>query len=208
MKSFRVIVVLILLTFSSSTLFPQSAIKKGNYTLSGSVSYSYSKNTMNSELSDYTLKADNFSFSPAFGIFITNNLLVGGNLTFNYNESNSQSTYRNIFGNPVALENKNIRRHIAIGPNIRYYFNTISVFPFLEVAYNYADELASDQYGHIFNFTGGINYFISNSVALEPFIGYSIGKYKNPEQDLNTFSVGIRVNYFILKNEWAFIQKI
>lgn len=201
MKSFKVIAVLILVFFSGSTLFSQSAIKKGNYTLSGSVSYSYSKNTIDNESSDYTLKAYNFGFSPAFGFFISDNLLVGGNISFNYNELNSISTYRNIFGTPVTLENKSIRRHFALGPEIRYYFTSLSFFPFLEIAYNYSKELATDQYGHIFNFTGGINYFISNSVALEPFIGYSIGKYKNPDQDLNTFSIGIRVNYFILKNE-------
>lgn len=201
MKTFKITVLLFLSFLFNSVLFSQSAIKKGNYTLSGSVSYSYSKLTMNSELSDYTLKVDNFSFSPVFGIFIADNLLVGGNISFNYNESNSQSTYRNIFGNPIALENKNIRRYIALGPNIRYYFSSISFFPFIEIAYNYSDELASDQYGHIFNFTGGIDYFLSTSVALEPFIGYSLGTYKNPDQDLNTFSIGIRVNYFIIRND-------
>lgn len=206
MKSFKVIAVLILVFFSGSTLFSQSAIKKGNYTLSGSVSYSYSKLTMNSELSDYTLKVDNFSFSPAFGFFILDNLLVGGNISFNYNESNSQSTYRNILGNPIALENKNIRRYISLGPNIRYYFSSISFFPFIEIAYNYSTELASDQYGHIFNFTGGINYFISTSVALEPFVGYSIAAYKNPKEDINKFSAGIRVNYFIVRNNWPLIN--
>lgn len=200
MKSCKIIFVLILLQLSCSALFSQSAIKKGNYTLSGSVAYSYSKSTMNNEISDYTLKTDDFSFSPAAGFFISNNLLVGGNISFNYNELNSISTYRNIFGTPVTLENKSIRRHFALGPDIRYYFTSLSFLPFLEFAYNYSKELATDQYGHVFNFTGGVNYFISNSVALEPFIGYSFGKYKNPDQDLNTFSVGIRVNYFIVRN--------
>ncbi|HOJ06746.1 MAG: hypothetical protein HND40_00325 [Ignavibacteriota bacterium] len=201
MKSFKVIAVLILVFFSCSTLFSQGTIKKGNHTLSGSVSYSYSKNAMDNGSSNYTLKAYNFGFSPAFGFFISNNLLVGGNISFNYNELNSISTYPNIMGTPVTLENKSIRRHFALGPDIRYYFTSFSFFPFLEIVYNYSKELASDQYGNIFNFTGGINYFISKSVALEPFIGYSIGTYKNPDQDLNTFSFGIRVNYFILKNE-------
>lgn len=201
MKTSKIIFVLILSISSISSLFSQIAINHGNYTLSGSVSYSYSKLTMNSELSDYTLKVDNFSFSPAFGYFILDNLLVGGNVSFNYNESNSHSTYRNIFGNPITIENKSIRRHFAIGPDIRYYFTSFSFFPFLEFSYNYSKELASDQYGHLFNFTGGIDYFISKSVALEPFVGYSIVTYKNPDEDLNTFSFGIRVNYFILKNE-------
>lgn len=200
MKTLKIIVLLFLSILFNSVLFSQSAIKKGNYTLSGSVSYSYSKLTINSELSDYALKVDNFSFSPAFGFFILDNLLFGGNISFNYNESNSQSTYRNILGNPITLENKNIRRYIALGPNIRYYFSSISFFPFIETAYNYSTELASDQYGHIFNFTGGINYFISTSVALEPFVGYSIAAYKNPKEDINEFSAGIRVNYFIVRN--------
>lgn len=198
MRTFKITILLFLSFLFNSVLFSQSAIKKGNYTLSGSVSYSYSKNTMNSEFSDYTLKTDNFSFSPAFGFFILDNLLVGGNISFNYNELNSKSIYRSTFGNPITLENKSIRRHLALGPNIRYYFNRLSFFPFIEIAYNFSDELASDQYGHIFSFTGGINYFISNSVALEPFLAYSIGSFNNPEQEINTFSIGIGINYFVV----------
>lgn len=195
MKTYTTIIILILF---NSVIFSQSAIMKGNYSLSGSISYYYSKNTINNQLSYSEFKIDNFMFSPDFGFFITDNLLLGGNISFNYNELKSKSTYRNTFENLITIENKSIRRHLAIGPNVRYYFNTLSFFPFVEIAYNYSNELASDQYGHIFNFTGGINYFLSTSVALEPFIGYSLGTYKNPDEDLNTFSVGIRVNYFVL----------
>ena len=201
MKLYNILVTISFLILSNSILFSQAALDKGNYSLSGSVSYSHSKNTYNNELSDYESKVDNFSFSPDFGLFILNNLLVGGNISFQYNELNSKSTYRNLLGNPVTLEGKNILRQLSLGPTIRYYFSGFKFFPFAEVAYNYSSALNSDQYGHILNFTGGLNYFISTSVALEPFIGYSLGTYKNPDQDINTFSLGIRVNYFIVKNE-------
>jgi hypothetical protein len=189
------------LIFSNIVLLAQNALKEGDYSLSGSISYSHSKNTFNNELSDYESKVDNFSFSPDFGFFIINNLLVGGNISFQYDEFNDKSTYRNFLGNPITIEAKNIRRQLSLGPTIRYYFSGFNIFPFIEAAYNYSSVLNSDQYGHIFNFTGGINYFISTSVALEPFIGYSLSTYKNPDQDINTFSLGIRVNYFIVKNE-------
>ncbi|MFZ2323497.1 MAG: autotransporter outer membrane beta-barrel domain-containing protein [Ignavibacteriaceae bacterium] len=201
MKLYNIIVTISFLILSNSIIFSQTALNKANYSLSGSISYSYSKNTENNELSDYESKIDNFSFSPNFGLFIINNLLVGGNISFRYNEFNNKSTYRNFLGNPITLEAKNILRQLSFGPTIRYYFSGFKIFPFVEVAYNYSSVLASDQYGHIFNFTGGINYFISTSVALEPFIGYSLSTYKNPDEDVNAFSVGIRVNYFVIKNE-------
>ncbi|HRN25052.1 MAG: hypothetical protein IT276_01470 [Ignavibacteriaceae bacterium] len=201
MKHFTLLGIIILLFLFSSISFSQYALNTGNYSLSGSVLYSHSKNTSSNQVSDYESKMDNFLFSPDFGIFIIDNLLISGNVSFSYNEINTQSTYRDFTGNPVILKNKNIRRYLTLGPTIRYYFDNLKILPFVETAYNYSKALGSDQYGHIFSFAGGINYFISTSVALEPFIGYSISTYKNPNQDSNTFSVGIRVNYFIVKNQ-------
>ncbi len=201
MKSFNTIFVLLLSIISTSLLFPQTALNKGNYSLSGSISYSHLKSSTENYTSSYELKNDVFSFSPAFGFFIIDNLLIGGNISFLYNESISKMTTSSGFREPLLLENKNIQRNLNLGPTIRYYFASVSFLPFIEVDYNYSKTFGSDRYGHVFDFSAGINYFISKSVALEPYLSYSIGKFKNPDMDTNSFFLGIRVNYFIVKNE-------
>ncbi len=201
MTIYKIIAVLLLSFLFNFLLHSQNAIENGNYSLSGSITYLYSHNTIQNESSDYSSKTNIFLFSPSVGLFFLDNLLVGGNIAFSYNQLKSELTYRNTIGNPNTIEIKNIRRHLSFGPYTRYYFANLKILPFIEAAYNYSNELTSEQYGHIFNFTGGINYFVSKSVALEPFIGYSISTYKNPDQDLNTFSIGIRLNYFVLMNE-------
>ena len=111
MKHFTLLGIIILLFLFSSISFSQYALNTGNYSLSGSVLYSHSKNTSSNQVSDYESKMDNFLFSPDFGIFIIDNLLISGNVSFSYNEINTQSTYRDFTGNPVILKNKNIRRY-------------------------------------------------------------------------------------------------
>ena len=44
----------------------------------------------------------------------------------------------------------------------------------------------------------GINYFLSGSVALEPYIEYRKTSYSVADQKINGISAGLRVAYFIV----------
>ena len=191
MKAKNIFFVSLILLLLSSTLFPQSALKQGVYSLSGGISFSSSKNK--SDISSDKRLA--ISISPSFNYFILDNLLVGGNISYNYLESGVEFSS----SRPVAFNNfKMINRQFGFGPNVRYYFKGASIIPFAEVEYNYIRKIGTEQSGNFFLAAAGINYFLSNSVALEPFLSYSIGSYKNPDNSTNTFSVGIRINYFII----------
>lgn len=191
MKAKNVFFVSIILLLFSSTLLPQTALKQGVYSLSGGILFSSSKNK--SDIS--TDKRLAISISPSYNYFILDNLLVGGTITYNYLESEVEF----ISSRPVVLRNiKMINRQFGFGPNIRYYFNGASIIPFAEIAYNYTKKIGLEQSGNFFLAAAGINYFLSKSVALEPFLSYTIGTYKNPDSSINTFSVGIRINYFII----------
>ena len=47
--------------------------------------------------------------------------------------------------------------------------------------------------------TAGVNFFLSNSAAVEPYLAYSITTV-NSDQDVNRFVLGVRMNYFIVNN--------
>ena len=117
------------------------------------------------------------------------NLLLGGSISFYYSELSYETSHSNF---------KSIHRQFQIGPSIRYYFSELSLNPFIGASANYSKSISSEQEGYTISAMVGINYFISNSAAIEPYFQYSIGSYNKPDQDINTFSIGFRMNYFIV----------
>ena len=200
MKTYKLIVLIIFLFVYDSPLFSQDALKKGVYSLSGSISYSYSKSTSSLDEPYYNSGVNNIketyiSMTPSFSYFIINNLSIGGSISYNYAET-EVSLSNNV--NPSITIPKSISRNFGIGPNIRYYFGGKLIVPFLGVSDFYSKDVNSKQEGNIFTAEGGINYFLSNSVALEPFLSYSLKAFNNPNTNTNTFSIGFRINYFII----------
>ncbi len=201
MKIYKVFFLVIFSLFYNSPLFPQDALKKGVYNLSGSISYSYSKSTSSSNEPYYNsgtanIKETYISMTPSFSYFIMNNLSIGGSISYYYAETEYSLSNTT---NPSLVFPKSISRNFGIGPSIRYYFSGNIIVPFLGISEFYSKNINSKQEGNIFTAVGGINYFLSNSVALEPFLSYSLSTYNKPNQNTNTFSIGFRINYFIIK---------
>ena len=167
--------------------FAQNPFKRGVYTLGGSAEGSYSKG----EWTGTTSESYMVRINPTFGYFINNNILVGGSFAFSY--------YEDKYSGSDGYTSKYISRYLTLGPSIRYYFNSESIIPFLEAEIQYLKYLGTDEDGILYGIKGGVNYFLSNAVALEPFLAFSMVKYfKSEERDKN-FSVGVRVNYYITK---------
>ncbi|MHB8339222.1 MAG: hypothetical protein ACYDEE_17540 [Ignavibacteriaceae bacterium] len=201
MKIHKVFFLVIFSLFYNSLLFPQDALKKGIYNLSGSISYSYSKSTSSSNEPYYNsgianIKETYISMTPSFSYFIMNNLSIGGSISYYYAETEISLSNTT---NPSSVFPKSISRNFGIGPSIRYYFSGNIIVPFLGISDFYSKNINSKQEGNIFTAVGGINYFLSNSVALEPFLSYSLSTYNKPNENTNTFSIGFRINYFIIK---------
>ena len=190
MKSKMFLLSIITLLLSNSLLYSQVALKKGVYSLGGSIEYNSSKNTLN-DLSETTVKSSSFAFQPSFSYFVIDNLSIGASVSFLYYEIEMSSSVYN-------YDSKARDRQFGIGPSIRYYFETNNIVPFLGIADSYSKDIDSEQEGNAFSISGGFDYFLSNSVGLEPYLSYAIIHYTKPDQSINSFSIGIRINYFII----------
>ena len=165
--------------------FSQEALKKGVYNLSGNILYSYSSQTYPGGSWDEF----GFSIAPGINYFIMDNLMLGGNVSFYYEEI--ESSYNN-----NTIITKGINRRYGIGPTLRYYFSLPNISPFIGVEADYWKLVGSDADGKSFTGMIGINYFISNNAAIEPYLAYTISSYGT--DDVKTFSLGFIMSYFIL----------
>ncbi len=186
--------ILIILLLGFTNLYGQDALNKGVYSIAGSVQYS----STNQNFGGYTYTTNIGNISPQFTYFILNHLSIGANVNYNYFYSKGPE------GNNFNQVDKTTS--LTLGPVIRFYFGVKKINPFIEASYNYSVEQTGmgdlgNQYGNEYGLKGGLEIFISRSVALEPSIGYTHLHYAmsslNFSGDINNFSVGIGVNYFI-----------
>ena len=182
MKKLFVFISLVLLNIS---IFAQSPISEGVYTISGSISYS-------SQSYDQVSNSDNtFSFNPQLGYFFIDNLYTA--LSLNYMNHSFNSTSQNYYG---------------IGPALRYYFEVEKIKPFLGLSFIYNKQTGNNGIVSIssteWKISGGADYFITKSFALEASLNYSFLNFKLPQgiyssntSNSKIFQLGIGVNYFI-----------
>jgi len=130
-----------------------------------------------------------FRFNPNAGIFVINNLAVGGNFSIDYAKSGDVKT-----------------TGFGIGPFARYYFTTSNTKPLLHTAFNYISSKVKGPNTSItnngFNFVaaGGVALFMNQNVALEILAGYSHTKYKDFDGS-GGFSLGIGFQVYLSKKQ-------
>jgi hypothetical protein len=129
------------------------------------------------------------AFEPNAGIFIINNLAVGGSIALDYTKTGD--TKNTSFG---------------IGPFLRYYFTNANVRPLLQVNTNYLSSKVSTpgststNNGFNFFLGGGAAIFVSDQVSLDILLGYDHTKYK----DFNGsggFALMIGFQVYLLKHQ-------
>lgn len=200
------LIISIFLVYTS--LFAQDALNNGVYTLSGAVTYSKSNSSISfaDSFSDIDSESEylRIGVSPSIGYFIIDNLLLKSNFNFLYSENSTN--YMSVPGNTSST---NIMRSYTIGIGLKYYFRLNGFNPFIGADYGYSNETTGDNDGNTYTFAVGLNYFISKSVALEPFVQYltssSISSMKlfgdgTPRitYENSEISFGIRVAYFVV----------
>jgi outer membrane protein W len=172
----------------SISAYSQSDLKSGTFSINGTISY-----TSNYEESS-DMDNSTFIFNPRFDYFIINNFSLG--LMLNY-QNNS------FFGHNNSSW--------GIGPSARYYFTFDKIKPFVGAGYSYASENSTLTSDDIINnniiLTLGVDYFLTENVALETTVNYTFMNMKFPDvysayyNDLNvsrkSLSVGIGVNVFL-----------
>ena len=168
--------------------FSQSEIKQGTFSLNGTISYT-SNYEESSEMDNST-----FIFNPRFDFFVIDNLSFG--LMLNYQN--------------ISFFGKN-NDSWGIGPSARYYLNFEHLKPFVGIGYTYATEDASISNDDIINnniiLSVGVDYFLTENVAIETSINYSFINMKLPDAyntyytDLNvsrkSLAIGLGINVFL-----------
>src|SRR5438045_3798116 len=151
MKKILTACIIILLVISAN-----AQTEKGDWMVGGGLRLNTSNN--NTQI----------SFAPNAGIFVINNLAVGGNVTLDYSKSGD---------NKVTS--------FGIGPFVRYYFTDAKVRPLLQGNINYLSSKvkvpnsSSTNNGLNFFLGGGAAIFVSDQVSLDILLGYDHTKYKD-----------------------------
>ena len=178
-------VFVLFLFFLSTMSFGQSVLDKGNYQLAGGLSFEKTQ-SKNDYFNDRALKIE---LSPQYSYFVINNLLVGGLISLKYMEYQWLGTE----------DDKSSQKSIGFGPNIKYYFRTEKIIPFVSSSVVYEKIINETEYGYTLDFSAGFDVFLTQSVALEPFVSYNIRKNFSPVSSQTIMSFGVRFNYFIVK---------
>ena len=130
-----------------------------------------------------------FSFSPGAGIFVINNLAIGGNFAIDYVKSGDVKT-----------------TDFGLGPFARYYFTTSNAKPLVHTAFNYISSKVKGPSTSItnngFNFlaAGGVALFINQNVSVEILAGYSHVKYKDFDGS-GGFNLGVGFQVYLSKRQ-------
>lgn len=183
-KLFVISIVSVFVSLNLS-VFAQDALKKGVYSLSGGVSFLSSTNESIWETTNFL----EFSFSPTINYFIIDNFSAGVSISFGY--------YQLSF-NDSNNKNKYINRPISLGASARYYFSNEKFIPFVEGGYSYGNSLSGNEDMNAFNLACGVNYFLTKSAAIEPYLEYRRSSFIEAEQKVSGIAFGVRINYFIV----------
>ena len=128
-------------------------------------------------------------FNPGAGVFVINNLAIGGNFGIDYVKSGDLKT--TTFG---------------VGPFARYYFTKSNAKPLVHTAFNYISSKAKGPSTSITNnginflAAGGVALFINPNVAVEILAGYSHTKYKDFDGS-GGFNLGIGFQVYLSKKQ-------
>ena len=168
-----------------STIFSQTPLESGTFSLGGSISFS-------STSDDRTPENDTeFIFNPQFGYFLFYNFYAA--VTVNYSTFKSEHVWE---------------ESIGVGPELRYYFGSENLKPFVGVGYAYNKTenswFENNVYSDEIKLKGGANYFVIKCLAIEASINYSFITSEmvsdvclDYTEKSEVFKMAIGVNYFI-----------
>ena len=177
MKTIALFIMITVITISMSA---QEQFKKGVYSLGGSISLSSQNNSSNGNSSSVT----SFTFLPSGSYFIIDQI-----------ELTIGPTYLRESSGPTFTT-------LGLDLGIRYYFSNDKFTPFIGAGTGMrwsaingnSYSLPTTNIGVI----GGIEAFLSNSVALEPAISYSYVNMSANSMTINGIQFRVGIKYFIL----------
>lgn len=201
-KSFFLFFTLVI--FVCSSVFTQAQFKKGNWLLEGSIGNINSTNntvesTQDSNTTKYEYSSFSFNLNPKAGYFITNNIAVGLMLGFYfYNTSNenfdadgrkyskSESGSTSISFAPFfryylpSSTNSNLRFYGQIDGGVSKYLSDKSEYTGYStggaVTSKSKTEYPEKYFSYFVEGQIGLNYFLTQNVAVNTAVGYTYSK--------------------------------
>lgn len=169
----------IIVTIFSTIIFycVNAQTEKGDWLVGGRVDLNTGENS------------SQIRFNPGAGVFVINNLAVGGNFIIDYAKSGDLKT-----------------TNFGVGPFARYYFTKSNAKPLIHTSFNYISSKATGPNTSITNnginflAAGGVAVFINQNVAVEILAGYSHTKYKDFEGS-GGFNLGIGFQVYLSKRQ-------
>ena len=185
---------LLILVFAIGAFAAEGPIDKGSMMLGGNVYFQASSGDLYENV-DGDSKTEFIAF-PHFGYFVTPSILVGAMIEFSsYSRGDAGSS------------------KFAIGPMVSYYFNLDAsrteakggIYPYVKGFMLFSSFKIKDADGSdkttTFGGIGGINYFLSNAVALDLGLMFQSDSYKPDGADESTtgtvITIGAGINAFI-----------
>ena len=190
MKHFLIISTIIL-CFAFSAIAGTTPVDKGSYILGGSVSFTSMGGDLYEDANGESQSV--FLVAPEFGYFFSPGFMGGAIVEF--------SSY--------SIHGENYS-DFMFGPMVAYYFNAANitddakgtVLPYLKAFAMFGStELGTDGSWTKFGGKGGINYFLSNAVAVDFGVQFYSDSFKPDGADESTtgtvFSFGAGIKAFI-----------
>jgi hypothetical protein len=176
----KTIALFIMMTVMTVAMPAQEQIKKGVYSLGGSIALASESITLNGVNSTETF----LSFSPSASYFIIDQV-----------ELKLDPTYRRL-SSGTALTT------LGLDLGVRYYFQNEKFTPFIGASGGMqwsalGDQPYSSPTSNIV-IIGGIEIFLSTSVAVEPAVSYLYENMSDYSMTIKEFQFGIGIKYFIL----------
>ncbi|WP_276505036.1 hypothetical protein [Terrimonas pollutisoli] len=170
--------ILSVLTFILGVIIANAQTEKGDWMVGGGFQLNTSSNN--------TVIA----LTPNAGVFLINNLALGGNLRFSY----------------VKADDTKIT-DFGIGPFVRYYFTNANVRPILHSSFDFLSSKtkiiglgSSSSTGINYFLGGGAAIFISDQVSIDALLGYDHTKYEDVDGS-GGFAMTVGFQVYILKRQ-------
>ena len=162
--------------------------EKGTMMVGGSFGADFKTNKTKYDGNTYTNgKYVNVTFDPQFGIFVINNLAIGGGLGM------STSAYKD-----DDSDYKEVTNEFTIQPMVRYYLQPGVFFQgkmmFGGAKTKVTDDGPTDNTEYAVNgwsLAAGYAFFLNNVVAIEPQLGYAAKGYRNKDNDVKSVDGGV-----------------
>jgi hypothetical protein len=193
MKALTTLMIGLFISFILSELsISQERFRSGSYSVGGGLGFA----AENFENENYLNQFWNIEIKPNISYFIFNYISGDVFLRFGYDEQ--QDKYKYDWG-WETIDTKIKSSNVSIGLGLSFYLPLKDTYPFFKISYSYGhtfqNTLGKDE--RVLSASVGLAVFLTNSVALEPEIGYDYGQWSYSKDKRNIYRFSFGIKYYV-----------